>query len=262
MARIRTIKPEFWRNEQLSAISAEACLLAVGLLNHCDDEGYFNANPKLVEADVFPLRELSGKTTVLIQELVSIGYINLFSGSDGKTYGHIVSFERHQVINKKKPSVIKDLCELPYEYGSDTVPVPVGKERKGKEHGMEMERKVAKATATSVACPSDVSTDCWEAFIAHRKAVKALVTDRVVNSIRNEADKAGIPLQDALDEVVARGWKGFKADWYKPMICNEQPRKTQYQLNQEATARALGLMPQHTFDGEVYDVETVTKFLG
>jgi len=114
----------------------------------------------------------------------------------------------------------------------------------------------------AVACPADVSSDCWEAFIAHRKAVKALVTDRVVNSIRNEADKAGIPLQDALDEVVARGWKGFKAEWYKPMIRNEQPRKTQYQLNQEATARALGLMPQRTFDGEFYDVETVTKFLG
>ena len=119
-----------------------------------------------------------------------------------------------------------------------------------------------KKKTNAVACPADVSSDCWEAFIAHRKAVKALVTDRVVNSIRNEADKAGIPLQDALDEVVARGWKGFKAEWYKPMIRNEQPRKTQYQLNQEATARALGLMPQRTFDGDVYDVETVTKFLG
>ena len=68
MARIRTIKPEFWRNEALSNISSEACLLAIGLLNHCDDEGYFNANPKLVESDVFPLRNLSNTTTVLLRE--------------------------------------------------------------------------------------------------------------------------------------------------------------------------------------------------
>lgn len=114
----------------------------------------------------------------------------------------------------------------------------------------------------AVACPADVSPDCWEAFIAHRKAVKALVTERVVNTMRNEADKAGIPLEDALDEVVARGWKGFKAEWYKPQTRTEKPRKTQYQLNQEATARSLGLIPKNTFVGEVYDVEAVTKRLG
>lgn len=133
MARIRTIKPEFWRDELLAGISPEAALLAIGLLNHCDDEGYFNANPKLVESDVFPLRTLSTTTTVLLRELSGIGYIEVFSGSDGKTYGKVANFEKHQVINKKTSSKIKDLCELPYDYGSPTEPLPVGKERKGKE---------------------------------------------------------------------------------------------------------------------------------
>jgi len=137
MARIRTIKPEFWRNEDLASISPEACLLAVGLLNHCDDEGYFNANPKLIEADIFPLRDLSRKTTVLLQELSDIGYIKMFSGSDGKTYGYVVSFCQHQVINKKTPSKIKDLCQVPYDYGSDTTQLPSGKERNGTEVEVE-----------------------------------------------------------------------------------------------------------------------------
>ena len=133
MARIRTIKPEFWRDESLASVSSDACLLAIGLLNHCDDEGFFNANPKLVESDIFPLRELSNTTTVLIQELCAIGYIALYQGSDNKTYGHIVNFEKHQVINKKTSSKIKDLCNL--LLFSDTTPVvlPTGKERKGKE---------------------------------------------------------------------------------------------------------------------------------
>ena len=112
MARIRTIKPEFWRDESLASVSSDACLLAIGLLNHCDDEGFFNANPKLVESDIFPLRELSSSTTVLIQELCSIGYITIYQGSDSKTYGHISNFEKHQVINKKTPSKIKGLCDL------------------------------------------------------------------------------------------------------------------------------------------------------
>ena len=38
MARIRTIKPEFWRDEDLSGLPAETALLAIGLLNHADDE--------------------------------------------------------------------------------------------------------------------------------------------------------------------------------------------------------------------------------
>ena len=145
MARIRTIKPEFWRDENLAKVSPEACLLAIGLLNHCDDEGFFNANPKLVESDVFPLRNLSSTTTVLLRELSDIGYINLFSGSDGKTYGHIVNFSKHQVINKKTPSKIKELCSLPEEYCSDTVELPLGMEgngnRKGKGKEKEKERK-------------------------------------------------------------------------------------------------------------------------
>lgn len=133
MARIRTIKPEFWRDENLAKVSPEACLLAIGLLNHCDDEGFFNANPKLVESDVFPLRTLSVTTTVALRELSGIGYIKVFQGTDGKTYGQVVNFEKHQVINKKSPSKIKDLATLPENYGSPTVVLPSGKERKGKE---------------------------------------------------------------------------------------------------------------------------------
>lgn len=113
----------------------------------------------------------------------------------------------------------------------------------------------------TVSCPADVSQDCWEAFITHRKAVKALVTDRVVNTIRNEADKAGIPLEDALDEVVARGWKGFKADWYKPQFRTEQPRKTQHQINQEGIARSLGLIPKETHLGDCDVIEASTRYL-
>lgn len=133
MARIRTIKPEFWTDEDLSEVSEAACLLAIGLLNYADDEGYFNANPKLIKATVFPIREQSGSIPVLMQELSRVGYISLFSGPDGKIYGLVNNFAKHQVINKAKKSVIKDLCNVPYQYGSDTGKLPPGKEGKGKE---------------------------------------------------------------------------------------------------------------------------------
>ncbi|WP_447726835.1 DnaT-like ssDNA-binding domain-containing protein [Enterobacter asburiae] len=133
MARIRTIKPEFWTDEDMSEVSEAACLLAIGLLNYADDEGYFNANPKLIKATVFPIREQSGSIPVLMQELSSVGYISLFSGQDGKIYGLVNNFAKHQVINKSKTSIIKHLCSVPYEYGSDTVELPPGREGKGRE---------------------------------------------------------------------------------------------------------------------------------
>ena len=75
MPRIRTIKPEFWSDEKLATVSEASLLVAIGLLNIADDEGYFNANPKLIDAFIFPLRESSMSTHGAINELSSIGYI-------------------------------------------------------------------------------------------------------------------------------------------------------------------------------------------
>lgn len=133
MSRIRTIKPDFWRNEDLSLVSSEAALLAIGLLNFADDEGFFQANPRLIQADIFPLRELSRTPTVLLEELSKIGFVRLFSGVDGKPYGEVVNFRKHQVINKPSASKFKGLEQFTEGYGSSTVSLLSGKEGKGKE---------------------------------------------------------------------------------------------------------------------------------
>lgn len=153
MARIRTIKPEFWRNENLSAISPEAALLAIGLLNHSDDDGYFNANEKIIKADIFPLRDLSCSTTVLLQELYDIGYIELYFDEENncksRIYGKVVNFSIHQVINKPNKSKIKYLQLLPYSYGSNTVVLPHGKGKgkgKGTGKGKEGEGECLKSS--------------------------------------------------------------------------------------------------------------------
>lgn len=137
MARIRTIKPTFWTDEDMAEVSEAACLLAIGLLNYADDEGYFNANPKLIKAAVFPLREPSGSIPVLLQELSNCGYIRLFSAQNGKRFGLIINFTKHQVINKKTISKIKEMDLIPEDYGSDTGELPPGREGKGKERNIK-----------------------------------------------------------------------------------------------------------------------------
>ena len=138
MARIRTIKPEFWKDEELSELPEITHLFAAALLNYSDDEGYFNANPALIKAELFPLREPSRDIHGMLTELSNIGYLRLFRGSKGKTYGLVVNFEKHQKVNRPTPSKIKCLID----FSDDSVIIhgciTAGKEQgtgKGKEQG-------------------------------------------------------------------------------------------------------------------------------
>jgi len=70
-----------------------------------------------------------------------------------------------------------------------------------------------KKKATSVAPPEGVSYSVWQEFKSLRKAKKAPITQRAIDAIASEANKAGWTLEKALEECVVRGWQAFKADW-------------------------------------------------
>jgi len=72
---------------------------------------------------------------------------------------------------------------------------------------------VHKKRATSVAPPEGVSDSVWQEFKSLRKAKKAPITQRAIDALTNEANKAGWTLEKALEECVVRGWQAFKADW-------------------------------------------------
>jgi hypothetical protein len=124
MARIRTIKPEFWQDEELSALPADTHILAAALLNYADDEGYFNANPKLIKAATTPLREEDVTTKTSLISLSQMGFIEQGTAPDGKRYGRIINFTKHQYINKKTDSKIKNLGIVWDVSGIPTVLLP------------------------------------------------------------------------------------------------------------------------------------------
>jgi hypothetical protein len=112
MARIRTVKPEFWLDEDLATLPPETRLLALGLLNHADDEGYFKANPALIKAAVFPFNECSPSIQTMLNQLKKIRYVELGTGSDAKPYGRVRTFSKHQRVNRPYASVIKGLVSF------------------------------------------------------------------------------------------------------------------------------------------------------
>jgi uncharacterized protein YdaU (DUF1376 family) len=74
--------------------------------------------------------------------------------------------------------------------------------------------------------PEGVSQTVWQDFVSHRKANKASITQTAITRIANEAEKAGWTLEQALTECVARGWRGFKADWVAEKQTNNGLTKT------------------------------------
>lgn len=104
--RIRTIKPEFWTSLDMAKVSEPALILAIGLLNYADDKGYFVADPRLIHGALTPLRQLSRPIMDCLKELTEVGFISLCTGTDGRPYGHVVNFLKHQNINRPKASRI------------------------------------------------------------------------------------------------------------------------------------------------------------
>ena len=101
--RIRTIKPEFWRSEDIAALSIEDRLLFIGLWSYVEDNGVGRDEPQLIQCDLYPLdtfTEASVRTHGGLMRLSQQGLITRFEGPDGRRYLQINSWDKHQKINR------------------------------------------------------------------------------------------------------------------------------------------------------------------
>ena len=161
VARIRTIKPEFWTSEQVMECSTNARLLFIGLWNFCDDAGRHPLTPKQIKALIFPGDDFSAETIRnLIDELSSNGLLFIYA-VEGKEYFQITGWQ-HQKIDRpqspKYPAPVVDHSPNPRD-GRDE-----GKD-KGKEENSETNVSGAEA-------PQVVSFDARTALF--REGLSAL----------------------------------------------------------------------------------------
>ena len=94
MARIRNIKPEFFRHEILQELGPIPMLFFAGLWCQCDKAGNFPWRPAQLKLDILPFIEYDVGTS--LEALRKSSMICRYSGQDGKEYGHIPSFREHQ----------------------------------------------------------------------------------------------------------------------------------------------------------------------
>lgn len=151
MARIRTIKPEFFKHYELWQAEVETGLplrvAFAGLWCVADREGRFRWLPPQIKIDVLPYDDIDFSR--VLDALATRGFVVKYR-VDGREYGHIPGFSRHQVVNNRerkselpepnetniltRDERVDDACatrEARRESGREGK----GRERKGKEKG-------------------------------------------------------------------------------------------------------------------------------
>ncbi len=100
MARIRSIKPEFWSSGQVIECSPMARLLFIGMWNFADDYGHLSVSEKRLKAQVFPGDDEITSSIVrrLIDELSTNGLVRFYV-IENKEYIEITGWH-HQKIDR------------------------------------------------------------------------------------------------------------------------------------------------------------------
>lgn len=101
MARIRSIKPEFWTDEKVVEVSAFARLLFIGAWNFCDDDGRMVYSPKRLKMQIFPSDDVD--CAALTVELERQKLVQIYT-VDGTDYLQVTGFLKHQKIDKRSAS--------------------------------------------------------------------------------------------------------------------------------------------------------------
>jgi len=160
VARIRSIKPEFWVSDQIVECSTSARLLFIGLWNFSDDEGRHAASCKRLKGEVFPcddftLEDIRG----MVGELIDHGLLELLQTPEGVAYWQVTGWA-HQRIDRPTASKFVDGSPIDHRgfvEHSSTARAGVegsGEERRGEDDSFLVEGSTSKPT-TGQPTPSD-----------------------------------------------------------------------------------------------------------
>lgn len=95
MARIRSIKPEFWTDSVIVSLSPLARLLYIGMWNFAlCDHGHLENDPIRLKLQILPMDSINIGS--LLDELLDSNRIDRIQTKSGDSYLHIPSMKRNQ----------------------------------------------------------------------------------------------------------------------------------------------------------------------
>lgn len=104
MARIRTIKPEFWQDEKLAPLNALTRLVFIGLISQADDAGRLVDNVKLIDGLLFS--ETEDTCREALDTLARLSRILRYRSPSGQALIQILKWEDHQRVDKPGKNIL------------------------------------------------------------------------------------------------------------------------------------------------------------
>jgi hypothetical protein len=217
MARIRTVKPEFFRHEGLQDLEQAnpgryPMLVFAGLFGHCDKGGVFEWKPRTLKLDILPFLNFDMAETLAILE--KAGQVQRFE-VDGKCFGFIPSFTEHQSIGGKESQAPVKFPrpdgEIPEtNRGSDReVSETAGREGKGRE---QVKRAApASLSLLPVDLPHGLDEAAWTRWLGYRRETGKPLKPASHQSAMKALAKHGEDQSAVVEQSIANGWQGLFA---------------------------------------------------
>lgn len=202
--RIRSIKPEFYRSQDIADLDRADRLLFIGLWSYVDDNGVGIDDYRLIASDLFPLDEDQKEVREFVREgLATISRALLLDRYmvDGKSYIYISSWDRHQRVDRPN--------KTRYPRPSDDYMPPTSGNRSDSGDVATVSRESSESVAT-VSPPGAVEQWSSEKTFSSETATPS--------SNGSSKPKSGEPQRDDVDALCTR-----LRDW---MIHNEVKEPT------------------------------------
>lgn len=190
-------KTKGWNKEE-DAISVSQFMKVTGLSN----KAVISACESLVEREI--LERKSGDRNTGIYSI--------------KTYKTATS-EKSSLV-KNFPATSEKSSPVTSEKSSHTI-------NNIKNNIQNTNKKNTKKSDLDLLADFGITGQLADDFMIHRKACKAPITGTALKGFQREADKAGIPLAEAITISIERNWRGFKSewDWRGGGVIHRQPQK-------------------------------------
>ena len=210
--RIRSIKPEFWRSEDIADLTVEDRLLFIGLWSYVDDNGVGIDRLADVCADLFALDlerdppETFARVSRGLQNLSEAGRIVRYT-VEGKSYLHITNWSKHQRIDKpnkaRYPHPDAENATIREEFATPSrdpreTPAPGTEEQGNRGTGEQGICDPADAGSLSDAASG---ADATEATNPDAEALSHYLADRIRTN-GNKVRTVGKRWHDAMDRLI------------------------------------------------------------
>jgi uncharacterized protein YdaU (DUF1376 family) len=189
---------------------------------------YYYDSEQAIPLDPTPVfRKLRIKDFELGMQILREFFVEIDIGWDHNRCNHEI--HKYQAKIEQASKAGKASAEKRFNSGSTSVQPIINQE----SLIINQESNKKKQT-NALPTPSGVSDDLWNEFLIYRKRLKAPVTERIVNRLISEAEKAKMALPNVLETIMFKGWRSFEASWIQQaeQKAKELPLGTEQQIEE------------------------------